>query len=111
MRRADRVENLQVRVIAPVRNLLNATARAVSVWIIIGWVVWSFLLIPYGVSAYQCRTPSPESTWLACLKSVAHELRHDSNLATYATATVAAAIALQLANRSRDTRARRTTDE
>ena len=88
--------------IPDVRGLFNALARAISVWIIIGLVVWAFLLIPYGVSAYKCRTPTTETTWFTCLKSVAHDLRSDSNLATYATATVAAAIALQLSSRSRE---------
>ena len=86
------------------RRLFDALAGAVSVWIIIGFVVWAFLLIPYGVSAYQCKTPSAEATWFTCLKSVAHDLRSDSNLATYTTATVAAAIALQLSNRSRQSK-------
>ena len=65
--------------------------------------MWLFLLVPYGISAYQCKAPAPEGTWFTCLKSVADELRHDSNLATYATATVASAIALQLSTRNRET--------
>lgn len=85
-----------------VLGLFSALARAISVWVIIGLVAWAFLLIPYGVSAYQCKTPPAETTWFACLKFVARDLRRDSNLATYATATVAAAIALQLSNRSRE---------
>ena len=83
------------------RRLFGTLAGAVSIWIIIALVVWSFLLVPYGISAYKCKTPPAETTWFACLKSVARDLRRDSNLATYATATVAAAIALQLSNRSR----------
>ena len=85
-----------------VRQFLSAVLGAVSVWVIIGLVVWSFLLVPYGVSAYQCKSPTPDITWFDCLKSVAHDLRRDSNLATYATATVAAAIALQLSTRNRE---------
>ena len=87
--------------IPSVQRLLTAVLGAVSVWVIIGLVVWSFLLVSYGVSAYRCKTPTAETTSFTCLKSVAHDLRRDSNLATYATATVAAAIALQLSNPSR----------
>ena len=86
-----------------VGRFLSAALRAVSVWVIIGLVVWSFLLVPHGVSAYQCKSPVPDVSRFACLKSVAHDLRHDSNLATYATATVAAAIALHLSTRNRET--------
>ena len=85
------------------RPFSKSLVRAVSVWILIGWVVWLFLLVPYGISAYQCKSPAPEGTWFNCLKSVAHDIRRDTNLATYATATVAAAIALQLSTRNRET--------
>ncbi len=87
------------------RRMGKSLARTVSAWIFIGWVVWLFLLVPYGVSAYDCRSPVPDATWFTCLKSVAHDLRHDSNLATYATATVAAAIAFQLSARNRESSA------
>lgn len=79
-----------------------------AVWALIGTALWIFLLSPYWVSTFGCwdDTPQPGETTVACLKLVANELRHDSNLATYATATVAAAIALQLAKRTQDNHGR-----
>ena len=69
-------------------------------WVIAGFVIWTFLAWPYGASALQCLQPDKQ-TVNECLRPIAQKIRRDSNLATYATATVAAAIALQLSNRSR----------
>jgi hypothetical protein len=76
-----------------------------AVWVLIGTALWIFLLSPYWVSTFGCwdATTQPGEKSVACLKLVANELRSDSNLATYATATVAAAIALQLSTRNRET--------
>ena len=82
----------------------------VVIWAVAGASLWIFLLSPYGVATATCLDPREHNDVLVCLKGVAHELRHDSNLATYATATVAAAIALQLANRGRETRERLPSD-
>lgn len=84
-------------------TLLNALKTGVAWWVIAGIVIWTFLAWPYGVSAFQCRQPN-EQTLSQCLKPLAEKIRSDSNLATYATATVAAAIALQLSNRNRESK-------
>ena len=52
-------------------------------------------------SVIECWGACEDGKVRQCLKNVARELRADSNIATYATATVAAIIALQLANRDR----------
>ena len=84
-----------------------------AVWAFIGTALWMFLLSPYWVSTFGCwnASPQPGETSIACLKLVANELRSDSNIATYVTATVAAAIALQLANRSRQNREQTSSDD
>jgi hypothetical protein len=84
-----------------------------AVWAFIGTALWMFLLSPYWVSTFGCwnASPQPGETSIACLKLVANELRSDSNIATYVTATVAAAIALQLANRTRDDHERTPSEE
>ena len=79
---------------------VNALKTGVVWWVVAGIVVWTFLAWPYGVSAFQCRQPD-EQTLNECVQPIAQKIRKDSNLATYATATVAAAIALQLSNRTR----------
>ena len=86
-----------------VRPLLRMPA-AMAVWAVIGTALWMFLLSPYWTTTFGCWSPHHDQATYACLKSVAHDLRSDSNLATYATATVAAAIALQLSNRSRQSK-------
>ena len=82
-------------------SAVNALKTGVVWWVVAGIVVWTFLAWPYGVSAFQCRQPD-EQTLNECLQPIAQKIRKDSNLATYATATVAAAIALQLASRGRE---------
>ena len=63
--------------------------------------VWFFLGTPYAVSATERWDAREDGKVCQRLKNVARDLRADSNIATYATATVAAIIALQLANRDR----------
>ena len=82
-------------------NVVNALKTGVVWWVVTGIVVWTFLAWPYGVSASQCRQPD-DQTLNECLQPIARKIRKDSNLATYAAATVAAAIVLQLSNRSRE---------
>ena len=67
----------------------------------LGVAAWLFLVTPYLVDAVGCVHNPPEKGRIQCLKPVAQELREDSNIATYATATVAAIIAVRLANRNR----------
>ena len=69
------------------------------VWAVVGVTLWIFLLSPYWVAIADCFDSPKFHEARECLKSVASDLRSDSDLATYATATVAAAIALQLSNR------------
>ena len=83
-------------------RVLNAAAG----WLALGALVWAFLLAPYIIASYDCALADfdeqdPQAGKVECLKPVAQDLREDSNIATYATATVAAIIALQLANRGR----------
>lgn len=73
----------------------------VVAWIVFGIALWIFLTMPYAVSAFSCRDEGGLDKTYRCLKVVARDLRNDSNIATYATATVAAIIAWQLANRNR----------
>ena len=87
----------------PVKRLLAAVRRGVLAWMIAGCVVWTFLLTPYAIGAYQCKDEFAQGESLQCLKPIAAALRKDSNVATYATATVAALIALQLSTRNRKT--------
>ena len=85
------------------RVIADALKIGVVWWLIAGIIIWTFLAWPYGASALECRQPG-EQGLSECLKPVAKKLRSDSNIATYATATVAAAITLQLANRNRESR-------
>ncbi|MDE2787569.1 MAG: hypothetical protein OXL37_13025 [Chloroflexota bacterium] len=80
---------------------LRRVSVGTFVWAMVGLTLWIFLLSPYWTSTINCFDSRQTSNVRACLKSVASDLRRDSNLATYATATVAAAIAFQLSNRSR----------
>ena len=76
-------------------------------WAAIGLAIWMFLAWPYLNGAIACVLDyTNEGVQYAadCLKPVAADLRQDSNIATYATATVAAIIALQLRNRSRQSK-------
>ena len=76
----------------------------VVIWAVAGAALWIFILSPYGVATGDCLDPREQTDVFVCLKGVAKDLRQDSNIATYATATVAAAIALQLTNRTRENR-------
>ena len=67
----------------------------------LGLSAWLFLVTPYLVEAVDCVHEPPEKGRIQCLEPVAQKLREDSNIATYATATVAAIIAVRLANRNR----------
>ena len=67
----------------------------------LGVAAWLFLVTPYLVDAVDCVHNPPEKGRIQCLKPVAQELRKDSIIATYATATVASIIAWRLANRNR----------
>ena len=94
-------------------RMLVIRARAssgVAAWLLAAVLVWAFLLMPYLVDTRDCMFGEDKAgKTYPCLKTVAQELREDSNIATYATATVAAIIALQLANRNRAEAARRET--
>ena len=91
------------------RQLLRNRSRAFNAaagWLALGALVWAFLLAPYIIASYDCALGDFDEHDRAvgkveCLKPVAQDLREDANIATYATATVAAIIALQLANRGR----------
>ena len=87
--------------------------RAAVIWAAIGVLVWFFLATPYLFKAVDCVIETPEKGRIQCLKPIAQNLREDSNIATYATATVAAIIAMQLANRNRHeaTRENSSTDQ
>lgn len=80
---------------------------ATAAWLIIAVAVWFFLAMPYAVSAAKCWEGREDGKTYQCLKRVAQKLRKDSIIATYATATVVAVIALQLANRNRAEATRR----
>ena len=83
------------------RGLVGALTTGAAIWAYVGIAVWFFLGTPYAVSATECWDAREDGKVYQCLKNVARKLRADSNIATYATATVAAIIALQLANRNR----------
>lgn len=71
-------------------------------WAVIGLAIWMFLAWPYLNGAIVCvldYTNGGVQSAAGCLKPVAADLREDQVIATYATATVAAAIALQLGQR------------
>ena len=98
--------NLLSRVIAVAHG-------GIAAWLLAGSIIWFFLLTPYAIDAYQCKGKIGGGEVLGCLKPVATALRKDSNIATYATATVAAIIALQLSRRANDSQRssdRRTAD-
>ncbi len=84
-----------------VATIASPRRRAALVWLTFGVVVWFFLAMPYAVAATKCWEGREDGKTYQCLKSVAKKLRKDSIIASYATATVAAIIALQLANRNR----------
>ena len=92
-------------------DLVRFLQVGIVIWAVAGAVLWIFLLSPYGVATAACLDPRKHTDALVCLKGVANDLRSDSNIATYATATVAAAIALQLANRTRDDHERTPSEE
>ena len=81
-------------------KIVGWSQQPVVIWAAIGILVWFFLTTPYLIKTKDC-IEMPEKARIQCLKPVAKELRADSNIATYATATVAAIIAMQLANRNR----------
>ena len=91
-------------------NALAAMRRPAVIWVVVGLLVWFFLATPYLLRTLDCVFEPPAAGRVMCLKPVAQKLRRDSNIATYATATVAAIIAMQLANRNRDEAARRDRD-
>lgn len=74
---------------------------ATATWLIFAVAVWFFLGAPYAIDAAECLDERFKERRMQCLKPIAKKLRKDSIIATYATATVAAVIALQLANRNR----------
>ena len=85
----------------PLSRVIAMAHSGIAAWLLAGSIIWFFLLTPYAIDAYQCKGKIGGGEVLGCLKPVATALRKDSNIATYATATVAAIIALQLSNRSR----------
>ena len=92
-------------------NAMAAMRRPAVIWVVVGLLVWFFLATPYLLRTLDCVFEPPATGRVMCLKPVAQKLRRDSNIATYATATVAAIIAMQLANRNRDEAARRNRDK
>lgn len=89
------------------RKIVATLFTGAAIWAYVGIAVWFFLATPYAVSATKCWDGREASKAYQCLKPVAQKLRKDSIIATYATATVAAIIALQLANRNRAEATRR----
>ncbi len=83
------------------RSVARALTAGTAIWVCIGTVVWFFLGTPYAIAAANCMDERFAGGRVQCLKPVAKDLRQDSNIATYATATVAAIIALQLSSRNR----------
>ena len=88
----------------PLRPVIAVVHGGIAAWLLAGSIIWIFLLTPYAIDAYQCKDKIGNGEVLECLKPVATALRKDSNIATYATATVAAIIALQLSSRSRESK-------
>ena len=86
-----------------ISNIVRLRAGVIA-WLVFGFMVWGFLLTPYALEAANCFDNHRKSGRIACLKPVAKNLRSDSNIATYATATVAAIIALQLSRRASENR-------
>ncbi len=87
-----------------ISRVIAVTHGGIAAWLLAGSIIWIFLLTPYAIDSYQCKERIGRGEVLGCLKPVAKALRKDSNVATYATATVAAIIALQLSNRSRQSK-------
>ena len=81
------------------KGIIGLLRSGMMAWLIAASVIWTFLLIPYAIDAYHCKDAIASGESLQCLKPIAASLRADSNIATYATATVAAIIALQLGRR------------
>lgn len=86
------------------RLIVSALTTGAAIWACIGVAVWFFLGTPYAVAAARCLDEKLDGSRVECLKPVAKNLRADSNIATYATATVAAIIALQLSRRASENR-------
>ena len=82
------------------RAIAVALTTGAAIWAYVGIAVWFFLGTPYAIDAAECLDERFKERGMQCLKPVAQKLRKDSIIATYATATVAAVIALQLANRN-----------
>ena len=82
-------------------KIVRSLKRPATLGLLFGLLAWFFLVTPYLLKAADCVIEPPEKGRIQCLKPVAQKLREDSNLATYATATVAAIIAVRLANRNR----------
>ena len=83
------------------RAIAAALTTGAAMWAYVGIAVWFFLGTPYAIDAAECLGERFKEHRMQCLKPIAQKLRTDSIIATYATATVAAIIALQLANRNR----------
>lgn len=83
------------------RAIVAALTTGAAIWAYVGIAVWFFLGTPYAIDAAECLDERFKERRMQCLKPIAKKLRKDSIIATYATATVAAVIALQLANRNR----------
>ncbi len=81
---------------------IGVLRREASIWVCLGVLVWVFLPMPYALSTVDCVRDIKTETIFECLKPVAQELREDSILAMYATATVAAIIAWRLRQRNPD---------
>ena len=81
------------------REIVGALAAGAAIWTYVGIAIWFFLGTPYAIDAAECLDEQFKERRIQCLKPIAKKLRKDSIIATYATATVAAVIALQLSNR------------
>ena len=80
-------------------RLFTKSSLSLLIWPMVGLTLWIFLAFPYTTAAVGCIS---QDTTDDCLKLLAQNLRNDSTLATYAAATVAAAIAFQLSSHNRE---------
>ena len=100
--------NRITRILRPLqRPPVSPSQWLAASWLLAGSLFWVFLTAPYILETKECVWPEknsstdiraqPENGRIECLKPVARQLRRDSNIAVYATATVAALIAFQTA--------------
>ena len=92
-----------VNMMAKIWIVASAPGSVIAVLAVFGMLGWIFLSAPYLISANRCPGPTFSAPLnVECLKPVARQLRADSNIAAYATATIATVIAVQLGRRSHE---------